>query len=750
MSNKFFVKARQTIIRLYSRRLALAWVLLWGGLAVWLGPTAWNFSHQLKGTLTGVDDSPAETVRVALTKNFTTALAFPTAIIWDSRGLSEDTASVVWGRIMQSAKQAPGVTQVYDGKSLLGGWPRPDWHAGFVELKADDYGEAEKLIPGLRKQVLTDAVAPKEHPTWITGGPALFFDLNIASTEGLRDAELMALPVTFIILLLVFRSAVAAVLPVLVAGLGVVVTLGILSFTSTIWPMTFFVPNLVTMIGLGVGIDYSLIYLARYRRERAQHLTVIESLEVTRNTAGHTIVCSAALVMTGFVALVVIPIQFFHSIALGGILVVGTVAGATLTFMPSAIFLMGRSLEYGRVFNSNRRVAQKVRQTYQIWTRLLLYYPEYFFLAGMSALVLVALPINHLLVTSLQASTLPPHSESRLGYESLQKELGQGWLMPTIVLAQHGTEGAEMGPEMLAQEKELVARIKRLENTDRVISLAAPPEDSSQRREQAGLLTGSPESGQTILLAISREDPQSPTGRLWLHQLQRVLHEQEESYPQGAKYLVGGVAATTTATDEVIFAALPKVIMLTLVTTFFLLIYYMQSILVPLKAIILNLFCVLAAYGFQVLWFQQGVGHCISSIFPHTDGLNTIVLVICFCALFGLSMDYEVFILSAVRECWLDQRNFKIAIEDGLEKTSGIITSAALIMVSVFLCFAFGSVVETQQIGMGLSFAVMLDATLVRLILAPSALALMGKWAWWMPGHPMPGSARKRDHRPLE
>jgi RND superfamily putative drug exporter len=743
--NEFLSQARQTLIRLYSRRLALVWVILWGGLACCLGPTAWNFSHRLQGTLTGVDNSAAESVRVALTKNFTTALAFPTAIIWDSHGLTEETAQGIWARIVESAKNSPGVTQVYDGKALLPDWPRPDWHAAFIELGADSYGQAEKMIPVVRAQIKRDAGAPPGRPVWITGGPALFFDLNVASVDALRRAELMALPVTFLILLVVFRSVVAAFLPVLVAGLGVLVSLGALSYLSTLWPMTFFVPNLVNMIGLGVGIDYSLIYLARYRRERDQHLTVLEALDVTRHTAGHTVLVSAGLVMTGFLALLVIPINFFHSIALGGILVVGSVAAATLTFMPAAIFLLGHGLEFGSVFQTDHQMSQKVRDTYRIWTRLLLYYPEYFFLAGTSILVLLGLPIRQLTVTSLQASTLPTRAESRLGYESLHKEIGQGWMMPTIILEQHGAEGSEMGPEMIAQEKELITRIKRLENTGRIISLATPPEDPGQRREQTGLLTGSPESGQTILLAISHEDPQSPAGRRWLHQLDGVLREQHESFPNGASYMIGGVAATTTATDEVIFAALPKVIMLTLITTFFLLTYYMKSILVPLKAIVLNLFCVLAVYGFQVLWFQLGVGHSMLGVFPQTDGLNTIVLVICFCALFGLSMDYEVFILSAIRESWLDQHHFKIAIEEGLEKTSGIITSAALIMVSVFLCFAFGSVVETQQIGMGLSFAVFLDATLVRLVLAPSVLALMGKWAWWMPGRPMPGTERKRD-----
>jgi RND superfamily putative drug exporter len=163
----------------------------------------------------------------------------------------------------------------------------------------------------------------------------------------------------------------------------------------------------------------------------------------------------------------------------------------------------------------------------------------------------------------------------------------------------------------------------------------------------------------------------------------------------------------------------------------------MRSVLVSLKAIALNLICVLAAYGFQVICFQDGWGARLFHLFP-TDGLNTVVLVICFCALFGLSMDYEVFILSAVRESWLDNHSMPLAVQEGLLRVAGIITSAAIIMISVFLSFAFGDVVEIEQLGIGLSFAVLLDATVIRLLLVPSIMTLMDKWAFWVPGRAFP------------
>jgi RND superfamily putative drug exporter len=240
---------------------------------------------------------------------------------------------------------------------------------------------------------------------------------------------------------------------------------------------------------------------------------------------------------------------------------------------------------------------------------------------------------------------------------------------------------------------------------------------------------------------LSQADPQSPNARLWLDRITELLARKEKAAPGGAHYFVGGLPAVTLTNDRVIINALPKVIFVTLCSTFVLLLWFMRSLLVAVKAIVLNLLCVMAAYGFQVLFFQDGWGTILFH-FGSSDGLNTVVLVICFCALFGLSMDYEVFILSAVRESWLDQHDMRLAVQEGLLRVAGIITSAAIIMVSVFLAFGFVDVVELEQLGVGLSFAVLLDATLIRLLLVPAIMTLMGRWAFWCPGHPLPVAER--------
>lgn len=728
--------------RFLSRRRAVAYLLSWLVLVACLVTPAWNFSHQIKGTLTGVRESDSEQVRKTLVENFSSSLAFPTAVIWDGEGLAPEVAQARWQEIMGALRSAPGVSEAQDAKRLMETWPRESWHAAFVELKATSYAEAEKLIPGLRKHLHDQVSLPANQAPHVTGGPALFMDLNLASTDALRSAEMKALPVAFIILLIVFRSFVAALLPVIVAGVGVLVTLGAVSILASYWPVTFFVPNLITMIGLGVGIDYSLIFLARYRRERELHLTTQEALRMTSKTAGHTVVTSAVMVMSGFVALLIIPLQFFHSIAVAGMLVVGCVAASTLTLLPGFILLLGPYLEWGQIISHKGTFSERARIFYHWWARVVLAHPWRCFGAGAVILLSVAYPLTRLEVTSIQVNTLPHTAEARLGYDSLSKEMGAGWLMPSIILSQHSSADW-MDAQGLKREEELVAKLRQLDNTAQVISLAEASSNVSIRRARMAILTSNSDAKQNLILLVSKTDPQSIAARDWLHEIQRVISGHQAQYANETTYMLGGVAATTTSADEVIFKALPNVILITLFTTFVLLVYYMRALLVPLKAIILNFLCVMAAYGFQVLWFQDGWGQGIGS-FIQTGGVNTIVMVVLFCTLFGLSMDYEVFILCAVRESWMDQHDMKIAVEDGLQKTAGIITSAAFIMVSVFLCFAFGSVVETQQLGIGLSFAVLIDATVIRLILAPSAMAIMGNWSWWLPGHPLPYAAKAK------
>jgi RND superfamily putative drug exporter len=735
------------IARHFSRRRAWCHLIFWVAMAVVFSPLAYQFSGRIQSTLSGMKGSQPETVRLNIVKNFSTALAFPTAIVWDARGVPADQAADAWAQLLKSIRADPLVKDVTDGQEMVEKWPRPDWYAGFVAIDATTYGDAQKAIPLLREDVARLTFPGGKKP-WVTGGPALFLDLNTASTEALRTGELIALPVTFIILLLVFRSLIAALLPVAVATLGVTCTLGALSFLAADYPwahwhgmaVTFFVPNLVTMIGLGVGIDYCLIYLARYRREKANHLTTQEALQLTRQTAGRTVVASAVLVMSGFLTLLFIPLEFFTSIALGGVLVVAIVALATLTLLPAMILLIGAHLEWGQVTLGFLRAFRSKTHPCEKWGLLLVNHPRLCVGVGLLALILLAVPARHLHISSVEAKNLPAQSESRLGYESLNQNLGAGWMMPAIVLVKHASPDWITG-DGLTVEKNLVDQFNGLYNTQKTLTVSDATGSRRAQQSRMGLLTSYTDPSQSVILLLSKSDPQSPNARTWLVQIQNILATTEAASPPDTHYYLGGLPAVTFSADTVIIRTLPKVILVTLCSTFLLLVLFMRSLFVAIKAILLNLLCVMAAYGFQVLCFQDGWGARFFGLFA-TDGLNTVVLVICFCALFGLSMDYEVFILSAVRESWLDQHNMRHSVQDGLQRVAGIITSAAIIMVSVFLSFAFGAVVEIEQLGVGLSFAVLMDATLIRLFLVPSIMVLMGRWAFWCPGHPLPLSEK--------
>lgn len=727
------------ITRHYSRRQALWCLFFWVVMAFFFTPLAIQFADRIQSTLSGMKGTPSETVRENVVKNFSTALAFPTAIVWESKGVPQDESKAAWDKLLDEVKTNTSVNDVTDGPVMVENWPDPDWHAAFVAVKAETYGNAEKAIPSLRHQISQLKIPGENHP-WVTGGPALFLDLNLASTESLRGGELIALPVTFCILLFVFRSLVAALLPVLVATLGVVCTLGALSFLAPVMPVTFFVPNLVTMIGLGVGIDYCLIYLARYRRERANHLTTQEALKLTRKTAGKTVLASAVLVMSGFLTLLFIPLEFFTSIAVGGMLVVAFVALATLTLLPAMIFLVGNKLEWGATLLSPLRRLHVAPQFCENWGGCVVKRPWVCLAIGLVILGALGIPASRLQVASVEAKNIPGKSDSRRGYESLSKNLGAGWMMPAIILVQHPSPDW-LNADGLMQEKALVDELAALPNTEKVMTVTDNSGSKITQQTRMGMLTSFSDPSQSVILMLSKTDPQSPTARDWLDSITTLLANKEPQAPTGTRYYVGGLPSVTLSADRIIMGALPKVILVTLCSTFLLLLLFMRSLLVSLKAIALNLLCVIAAYGFQVLCFQDGWGAHTFHLLP-SDGLNTVVLVICFCALFGLSMDYEVFILSAVRESWLDQHDIRLAVQEGLIRVAGIITSAAIIMISVFLSFAFGDVVEIQQLGIGLSFAILLDATVIRLLLVPSIMTLMGKWAFWIPGQAFPVAER--------
>jgi RND superfamily putative drug exporter len=733
--------------RLYSRRRAICSVLFWVLLVIFFIPLAIRFTSRIQSTLSGMKGTPSENVRINVVKNFSTALAFPTAIVWDAKGLPTAESDAAWKNLLDEVRDDPNVNDVTDGNTMVENWPRSNWHAAFVSVGATTYGEAEKVVPKLRADVAKLSF-PGRKP-WVTGGPALFLDLNLASTQSLRKGELIALPVAFIILLLVFRSPVAAFLPVMVATLGVVCTLGVLSFFASphhhltfvpVMGVTFFVPNLVTMIGLGVGIDYCLIYLARYRRERANHLTTQEALLLTRKTAGKTVLASAVLVMSGFLTLLFIPLEFFNSIAVGGMLVVAFVALATLSLLPAMIFLVGPCLEWGGTWLRPMGRFRVAPHFFDGWGRFVVRRPWSCIIAGLAVLLLLAIPVLSLEIASVEAKNIPPKSDSRQGYESLSKNLGAGWMMPAIILVQHPTADW-MTDGGLVEEKALVEELGKLDNTGKVLTVTDNTGTRGEQQMRMGLLTSFNDPTQSVMLVLSKTDPQSHEARDWLDQITGLLHDAEKASPKGPRYFVGGLPSVTLSADRVIKGALPMVIFATLASTFILLTIFMRSLLVSLKAIILNLLCVLAAYGFQVVCFQDGWGSRMFNLFS-TDGLNTVVLVICFCALFGLSMDYEVFILSAVRESWLDNHNMCLAVQEGLLRVAGIITSAAFIMIAVFLSFAFGDVVEIEQLGIGLAFAVLLDATVIRLLLVPSIMTVMGRWAFWCPGHKLPVAER--------
>ena len=401
-------------------------------------------------------------------------------------------------------------------------------------------------------------------------------------------------------------------------------------------------------------------------------------------------------------------------------------------------------MEWGSALLRPFRKRQLSGRFYEKWGHIVVHRPWTCLTAGVLLLVALGIPAFQLRVASVEAKNIPVRAESRRGYESLSQNLGSGWMMPATILVQHpSSDWISNGG--LNDEKTLVQKLEAIPNTEQVITVSDASGARTARQARMALLTGYPDASQSVILVLSRVDPQSPPARVWLDRIADTLRLAQ--VPQGPRYFLGGLPSVTLSADRVIESALPEVIFVTLCSTFVLLLIFMRSLLVALKAIVLNLLCVLAAYGFQVLCFQDGWGtqHLPFHRYGRLEfgGAGHLFL-------------RAVWPLHGLRGLHSQRRARELARSAqhptrraGRTRPSGRdhLFRRDHHDLRVFLSFGFVDVVEIEQLGVGLSFAILLDATVIRLLLVPSIMTIMGRWAFWCPGHPLPVSTRhERGH----
>jgi len=547
----------------------------------------------------------------------------------------------------------------------------------------------------------------------IVGEESIDADFSDAADEDLARGEQFGLALALIVLVAVFGGVVAAVVPIAVAVAGIVVALAVVAGIGQAFVLNFVVVNVLVMMGLAVGIDYSLFVVSRFREERRAGRGLEDAVAVAGATASRAVLFSGATVVLALVGMFLVPHTVFRSIAAGAIAVVLVSVLAALTLLPAALAVLGDRIERLRVPVLGRRAGGGV------WSRVAgvaLRRPAASLAAGVVVLIALAAPYASIETGTAGVGTLPESFQTRTAYEAIEHAFGpQGTAAAEVVVQ------GERTPELraaVAGLRETLARDAHYGETsvdvaaDRGVTRITVPVDA----DAAG-----PEAMTAVKELRERYVPRAFAGL-------------------DAEALVGGASA-----DELDFAAIardrqPIVFAFVLGLSFLVLVAAFRSIAIPLTAIATNLLSVGAAYGMLVLVFQHGVGADLLG-FEAADTVESWLPLFLFTILFGLSMDYHVFLLSRIRERWLATGDTRASIAFGVGTTARLITGAALIMVAVFAGFASGQLVMFQQMGFGLGAAVLIDATLVRSVIVPSAMALLGRWNWWVPGRPRRAAA---------
>ena len=578
---------------------------------------------------------------------------------------------------------------------------------------AGDFDDAADNIDRV-VTVVNNAKGESGFQILITGQASVGRDFQEVSEEDLLNGEMFGVPIALVILLLVLGALVASLIPIVQAAVSIAVAMGAASLVGQAFELSFFVTNMITMIGLAVGIDYSLFIIARYREERRNGLEKSEAIGRAGATASRTVLFSGLTVVLALFGMLLIPSAVFISVGLGAILVVIASVLASLTLLPAILSLLGDRINslsiplIGRAqasFDETRRggIWDRISQTVMGHAVLSLV------LAGglLLGLSVALLDIN---TGAAGVSSFPDGIESKQGFLILDEEFSAGEVTPAEIVI----DGDIDSPAVQSGIDDLRAALE----ADGAFAEPRPLEVNS--------------AGDLALLSVP------VTGDATSTEAQDAVKRLREEYVPAAfaglpaTVLVSGDTAVNLDFFTMASESVPIVFSFVLSISFILLMVVFRSIIVPIKAIILNLLSVGATYGLLVLVFQKGV---LNEVFGYqrTEVIEAWIPLFLFSVLFGLSMDYHVFLLSRIRERFDQTQDNAESVSFGIRSTGRLITGAALIMVSVFMAFSSGQLVSLQQMGFGLGVAVLLDATIVRIVLVPASMKLLGNWNWYLP-----------------
>jgi len=616
-------------------------------------------------------------------------------------------------------------------------------------------GDARRELPQLQAD-LDRIYADQDLVVALVGPASVWGEINVLSEHGLLRAELLALPLLVVIMLAIYRGWIAAGMSLMVAITSVVWTLGLLSVVTRFTELSVFVQNAATMLGLGVAVDYSLFLIARYREQRLAGQNGTAALTAALHTAGHTVLGSGLTVVLAMSTLFLIDLPVIRSLALGAVVVVTVAMIVNLIVLPAFLLVLGDRILGDRPWPlparrpgpaPRRALVEPTRLSWQSWARWVMRRPVVFLLLGLTVMGILAAPATQLATFTPDARIVPPGVSVRTGWDAIRDGFGDGAASPMNVVVESERPLTSLPT---SQERELLIElVNDLDNLSHVDSVtsattvlsdakvprpltALEPDNRDRLPDELADAVGhflSDDSRTLVVQVIPDGTAASPDT---LELLDRVRERAAEISIPGVTAVVGGETAEGVDGNAAIRDGLPLVAGTMLVVIYLLLLIIFRSVFLPLKAIALNVASVGATYGVVVLVFQHGLGAELLGFEP-TGQVTNFVPVLLLTLLFSLSTDYEVFLLSRVREEWRKGYDNTTSVARGLELTAPLISGAAVLMITVFSAFALASVLPVQELGLGMAFAIAIDATLVRLVLVPASMRLMGRWNWWNP-----------------
>lgn len=728
---------------MYLRRFWVAALILTAVVA--LLPYSFHAERHLE-TATRVEGSQAETVRHELITRFHSP--FVDQVILVIQGLpsvDSDKGTQALATIVAALKDEPGVSGVVSYLDLRDPIFLGKGGGTFVliGLVSTD-GPVESLVPKLHQRAASLANEMRaRYPAIkfeLTGELPLNFDIRKASSDDVNRAESLVIPATLALLLIAFGSLVAAVIPLAVGQLAIAVTMAITGLLAQHFHLSILLQNLATMLGLGLGIDYGLLMVSRFREAlSAGHNGSAASLLAARQ-AGRTLLISASTVAIGFLALLTVPIGEIRSIGLAGFLVAAISVLLTNTLVPAVLALLGPRIDAGRMPFTPKLDARRAALTgvrWRRWGKIIVAHPWLALLVAGTPLLLLAWQSTRLDTRMPKGDWLPESAESVQALHTLEHmdRLGIVYAMRIIVeLPSDSITQSDTGWDAVDRIGKRIASDPRCARVISITTLAADSRASLTDIPRETRRTFLSNDGHAALIEVVPATSVSFRQQVnWVREL-RNTGAPALTDVSGATLEIGGIPALNADYQTIVDHHVFPVMVLVVGGTLLALLCGFRSLFVAVKAIVLNLLSVAASFGALVLVFQDGHGSRLLGVPNGTGSVFPLVPIVAFAIVFGLSMDYEVFLVARVLEARRSGLSEVDAIPEGMARTAGLITSAAAIMIAVFAAFTFGNFLVVKMIGFTLATAVLIDATLVRIVIGPALLRLAGDWNWWPGG----------------